>query len=73
MSKEKNGKKFAIFLGLGLSAAVAAVIIIIMIFYNSYDPSKYGRSNGGIDTENVGIPEDAEEQREKVGSPGSSE
>ncbi|RHW33443.1 hypothetical protein D1B33_15470 [Lysinibacillus yapensis] len=73
MAKEKNGKKFAIFMGIGLCAAALAVVIAILAFYNAYDPNKYGRSNGGVDTENVGIPKEAQEQREKVGSPGSSE
>lgn len=54
--KETSGKKVAyIVMGSILAASVFAVIVIT-IFYNTYDPSKYGRNNGGIDEENRGVP-----------------
>jgi hypothetical protein len=68
---KKNGKKFALFVGGGICVAALAVAIIIFTFYNAYDPSKYGRSNGGVDAEKVGIPQEAEEQRQKIGTPAS--
>lgn len=31
-------------------------VILITIFYNVYDPEKYGRNNGGVDPDNLGVP-----------------
>ena len=54
-----SGKKLAaIIIGLIVVASIFAVIVIT-IFYNTYDPSKYGRNNGGIDLENTGVPTEA--------------
>ena len=72
MSGKKNGKKVSIFISLTLLVSSVLVVVIIMAFYNVYDPSKYGRTNGGIDTENVGIPQEAQEQRDKISAPTTS-
>ncbi|KOS68264.1 hypothetical protein AEA09_06640 [Lysinibacillus contaminans] len=71
VNEKKNGKKLALFITIGLLFASIVVFIIITAFYNVYDPSEFGRINGGVDTENIGIPQDAEEQRGKVGTPTS--
>ena len=69
MTQEKNGRKLVfIIVGILLVASIA-IFAVTMAFYNFYDPSKYGRSNGGVDTENIGIPQEAEEQRQKVSTP----
>lgn len=73
MRHEKNGKKLVfIIIGILLAASIA-VLGATMFFYNSYDPSKYGRNNGGVDSENIGIPQEAEEQRQKVSTPATDE
>ena len=55
-NKETSGKKIAyIIIGSIIIASIFAVIVIT-IFYNTYDPSKYGRNNGGVDEENRGVP-----------------
>ena len=69
VTDRKNGKKFALFITIGLFIASIVVLIVITAFYKLYDPSEFGRINGGIDKENVGIPNEAEVQREKVGTP----
>lgn len=71
IKEKKNGKKFALLIIMGLCISSIVVLIVITAFYNLYDPSKFGRGNGGVDTENVGIPHEAEDQREKVGTPSS--
>lgn len=71
VNENKNGKKLALFITIGLLLASIVVFIIITAFYKVYDPSEFGRINGGVDTENIGIPADAEKQREKVGTPTS--
>lgn len=73
MDQEKSGKRLAvIFVGI-VAAAAITVFTIVIVFYNYYDPSKYGRSNGGVDANNIGIPHEAEEQRDKVGTPGTGQ
>ncbi len=58
--KSVSGKKMTgIVIGSIIAASLLAVIIIT-IFYNTYDPSKYGRNNGGIDQNNKGVPETEE-------------
>lgn len=58
--KSVSGKKMTgIIIGSIIAASLLAVIIIT-IFYNTYDPSKYGRNNGGIDQNNKGVPEKEE-------------
>lgn len=58
--KSVSGKKMTgIIIGSIIAASLLAVIIIT-IFYNTYDPSKYGRNNGGIDQNNKGVPETEE-------------
>ncbi|HCG4535971.1 hypothetical protein LG296_19820 (plasmid) [Ureibacillus chungkukjangi] len=69
VNEKKNGKKFALFITIGLFIASIVVLFVITAFYKLYDPSEFGRINGGIDKENVGIPQEAEEQRDKVGTP----
>ncbi|MER1998352.1 MAG: hypothetical protein ABS882_01145 [Lysinibacillus sp.] len=54
--KETSGKKVAyIVIGSIIAASIFAVIVITL-FFNMYDPSKYGRNNGGVDEENRGAP-----------------
>ena len=59
MEEKKNtsGKKIGIIVIGSIIVASIFAVIVITIFYNTYDPSKYGRNNGGIDPENKGVPE----------------
>lgn len=58
--KSVSGKKMTgVIIGSIIAVSLLAVIIIT-IFYNTYDPSKYGRNNGGIDQNNKGVPETEE-------------
>ena len=52
-----SGKKIGIIIIGSIILASICAIIVITIFYNTYDPSKYGRNNGGIDPDNKGVPE----------------
>lgn len=56
---EKNqisGKKAsAVLISIIVTVSLLAVISIT-IFYNVYDPEKYGRNNGGVDPDNLGVP-----------------
>jgi len=47
--EKKNGKKFAAIILSTIAIASILVVIIITAFYELYDPTKYGRCNGGID------------------------
>ena len=47
--EKKNGKKFATIILGTIATASISVVIIITAFYQLYDPTKYGRCNGGID------------------------
>ncbi len=47
--EKKNGKKFATIIVSTIAIASIIVVIIITAFYKLYDPTKYGRCNGGID------------------------
>ena len=47
--EKKNGKKFATIILSAIAIASILVVIIITAFYELYDPTKYGRCNGGID------------------------
>ena len=58
--KGTSGKKIGIIVIGSIIAASIFAVIVITIFYNTYDPSKYGRNNGGIDPENKGVPETQE-------------
>lgn len=54
--KQMSGKKMgSILIGIIVGTSLLAVILI-MVFYNVYDPEKYGRSNGGVDSNNLGVP-----------------
>ena len=55
--KDTSGKKIGIIVIGSIIAASIFAVIVITIFYNTYDPSKYGRNNGGIDPDNKGVPE----------------
>lgn len=55
--KGTSGKKIGIIVIGSIIAASIFAVIVITIFYNTYDPSKYGRNNGGIDPDNKGVPE----------------
>ena len=58
--KDTSGKKIGIIVIGSIIAASIFAVIVITIFYNTYDPSKYGRNNGGIDPDNKGVPETQE-------------
>ena len=62
--KDTSGKKVGIIVIGSIIVASIFAVIVITIFYNTYDPSKYGRNNGGIDPDNKGVPEaeDIDEQ-----------
>lgn len=62
--KETSGKKIGIIVIGSIIVASVFAVIVITIFYNTYDPSKYGRNNSGIDHDNKGVPE-AEEVDEQ--------
>ena len=49
VEEKKNGKKFATIILGTIATASILVVIIITAFYELYDPTKYGRCNGGID------------------------
>ena len=55
--KGTSGKKVGIMVIGSIIVASIFAVIVITIFYNTYDPSKYGRNNGGIDPDNKGVPE----------------
>lgn len=55
--KGTSGKKIGIIVIGSIIVASIFAVIVITIFYNTYDPSKYGRNNGGIDPDNKGVPE----------------
>ncbi|MGM9951724.1 MAG: hypothetical protein ACI33P_16430 [Lysinibacillus sp.] len=58
--KNMSGKKMGIIVISCIAAASLLAVIAITIFYNTYDPSKYGRNNGGVDEDNKGVPETEE-------------
>ena len=62
--KRTSGKKIGMIVIGSIIVASVFAVIVITIFYNTYDPSKYGRNNGGIDPDNKGVPEaeDIDEQ-----------
>ena len=49
MKQKSNGKKTAIIVVSSMVVASILVVILIQTFYATYDPTKYGRKNGGID------------------------
>ena len=49
VEEKKNGKKVATIILGSIAIASILVVIIITAFYKMYDPTKYGRCNGGID------------------------
>ena len=50
MNEKKNGKKIAVVIVSTMLVASLAVVLVISAFYKYYDPTKYGRNNGGVDT-----------------------
>ncbi len=58
--KSMSGKKMGVIVIGSIVAASLLAVIVITIFYNTYDPSKYGRNNGGVDEDNKGVPETEE-------------
>lgn len=58
--KSMSGKKMGVIVIGSIVAASLLAVIVITVFYNTYDPSKYGRNNGGIDEDNKGVPETEE-------------
>lgn len=61
-----SGSKVALIISGSIIVASVIVVIVILLFFKVYDPSDYGRSNGGIDAGNTGIPEEAHEQMKKI-------
>ena len=54
--KQMSGKKLAyIVIGSTIIVSIFAVLVI-QLFYMTYDPSKYGRKNGGIDRSEESAP-----------------
>ena len=64
--KSTSGKKIGIIVVGSIIIASIFAFIVITIFYNTYDPSKYGRNNGGIDPNNPGVPEAEEIDEQSV-------
>lgn len=51
-----SGKKLTyVIIGSILAASIFAVLVI-QLFYSTYDPSKYGRKNGGVDKSEESAP-----------------
>lgn len=61
-----NGNKVALVVIGSIIAASIICVLVILLFFKYYQPEDYGRSNGGIDYENTGIPTEAQEQLEKI-------
>lgn len=64
--KRSNGNKVAMVIIASIIAASIVCVIVILLFFKVYNPEDYGRTNGGIDYENTGIPEEAKEQLNKI-------
>lgn len=58
--KKTNGKKVAYIVVGSIIVASLFAFLVITAFYKTYDPSKYGRNNGGVDPDNRGVPETEE-------------
>ena len=58
--KQMSGRKMGIIILSSIVAASLFAVILITVFYNMYDPEKYGRNNGGVDQDNLGVPEQQE-------------
>ena len=54
--KQVSGKKVGVILISVIVAVSLLSVILITVFYNVYDPEKYGRNNGGVDQDNLGVP-----------------
>lgn len=65
-SQRSSGNKVALMISGSIVVASIIVVIVILSFFKLYDPNDYGRSNGGIDANNTGIPEEAHIQKEKI-------
>ena len=68
MEQKQNGKKVATILISTIVVASILVMVIITAFYKFYDPTKYGRNNGGIDLDSnpsVNIIEENQTDEEK--------
>lgn len=63
MEQKQNGKKVATILISTIVVASILVMVIITAFYKFYDPTKYGRNNGGIDRDNVIIIEENDDEQ----------
>lgn len=51
MEQKQNGKKVATIIISTIVVASLLVVVIISAFYELYDPTKYGRKNGGVDAD----------------------
>jgi len=58
--KQMSGRKMGIIILSSIVAASLFAVILITVFYNMYDPENYGRNNGGVDQDNLGVPEQQE-------------
>ena len=64
--KRSNGNKVALAIIGSIIAASIVCVIVILLFFKVYNPEDYGRTNGGIDDNNTGLPTEAQEQLEKI-------
>lgn len=55
-----SGKKMGTIIISAIIGASLLAVILITIFYNVYEPEKYGRNNGGVDQGNLGVPKQEE-------------
>ncbi|MER1985900.1 MAG: hypothetical protein ABS949_09585 [Solibacillus sp.] len=65
-AKRSNGNKVAMVIIGSIIGASIVCVIVILLFFEMYNPEDYGRTNGGIDYENTGIPDEAQEQLKKI-------
>ncbi len=54
--KQTSGKKIATIIIGSIMVASLFAVLVIQLFYKTYDPSKYGRKNGGIDKSEESAP-----------------
>lgn len=54
--KQTSGKKVAYIVIGSIIVASFFAVLVIQLFYMTYDPSKYGRKNGGIDNSEESAP-----------------
>ena len=62
-NKQLSGKKMGTILISIIVVVSLIAVILITVFYNVYDPEKYGRNNGGVDQDNLGVPTQEEKSK----------